>query len=104
RFSNDDLRQRFVDMCVQQASVLTLDLPDPELRFNDESGHYDYTQPDYDELMAVIKGNGPCNRERIANRKRAHDDGDWVREAAAAYAAKQAAVPEEPAGDLLAAV
>src|SRR5262244_105749 len=52
RFSNDDLRQRFVDMCVQQASVLTLDIPDPDLRFNDERGHYDYTQPDYDELMA----------------------------------------------------
>jgi ring-1,2-phenylacetyl-CoA epoxidase subunit PaaA len=104
RFSNDDLRQRFVDMCVQQASVLTLDLPDADLRFNDERKHYDYTQPDYDELMAVIKGNGPCNRERLANRKRAHDDGDWVREAAAAYAAKQAAVPDEPTGDLLAAV
>ncbi len=89
RFSNDDLRQRFVDMCVQQASVLTLDLPDPDLRLDADTGHYDYTQPDYDELMQVIKGNGPCNRERIANRKRAHEDGAWVREAAAAYAAKQ---------------
>jgi ring-1,2-phenylacetyl-CoA epoxidase subunit PaaA len=88
RFSNDDLRQRFVDMCVQQASVLTLDLPDPDLSRDDASGHYAYTQPDYDELMQVIKGNGPCNRERIANRKRAHDDGAWVREAASAYAAK----------------
>ena len=98
RFSNDDLRQRFVDMCVQQASVLGLDLPDPDLRRDDESGHYAYTQPDYDELMQVIKGNGPCNRERIANRKRAHDDGAWVREAAAAYAAKQnAGVRREPA-------
>jgi ring-1,2-phenylacetyl-CoA epoxidase subunit PaaA len=98
RFSNDDLRQRFVDMCVQQASVLGLDLPDPDLRRDDESGHYAYTQPDYDELIQVIKGNGPCNRERIANRKRAHDDGAWVREAAAAYAAKQSAgVRREPA-------
>jgi ring-1,2-phenylacetyl-CoA epoxidase subunit PaaA len=88
RFSNDDLRQRFVDMCVQQASVLTLDLPDPDLRRDDETGHYAYTQPDFDELMQVIKGNGPCNRERVANRKRAHDDGAWVREAASAYAAK----------------
>jgi ring-1,2-phenylacetyl-CoA epoxidase subunit PaaA len=98
RFSNDDLRQRFVDMCVQQASVLTLDLPDPDLRFSDERGHYDYTQPDYDELMQVIKGNGPCNRERIANRRSAHVEGAWVREAAATYAAKHnAAVPTQPA-------
>ncbi len=98
RFSNDDLRQRFVDMCVQQASVLGLDLPDPDLRRDDETGHYAYTQPDYDELLQVIKGNGPCNRERIANRKRAHDDGAWVREAAAAYAAKQnPGVRREPA-------
>ncbi len=89
RFSNDDLRQRFVDMCVQQARVLTLDIPDPDLRLNPETGTHDYTQPDYDELMAVIKGNGPCNRARIANRKRAHDEGAWVREAAAAYAQKQ---------------
>jgi ring-1,2-phenylacetyl-CoA epoxidase subunit PaaA len=90
RFSNDDLRQRFVDMCVQQASVLTLDIPDPDLRWNADRGAHDYTQPDYDELMQVIKGNGPCNRQRIANRKRAHDEGAWVREAAAAYAAKHA--------------
>jgi ring-1,2-phenylacetyl-CoA epoxidase subunit PaaA len=89
RFSNDDLRQRFVDMCVQQASVLTLDIPDPDLRFDAETGHHHFTEPDYDELMQVIKGNGPCNRERVANRKRAHDEGAWVREAAAAYAAKQ---------------
>jgi ring-1,2-phenylacetyl-CoA epoxidase subunit PaaA len=97
RFSNDDLRQRFVDMCVQQAEVLTLDIPDPDLRWNDESGAYDYTQPDYDELMQVIKGNGPCNRQRIANRKRAHDEGAWVREAAAAHAAKTAGVRLERA-------
>ncbi|HKE66166.1 MAG TPA: 1,2-phenylacetyl-CoA epoxidase subunit PaaA [Micromonosporaceae bacterium] len=100
RFSNDDLRQRFVDMCVQQASVLTLDLPDPDLRFDEARGHYDYTQPDYDELMAVIKGNGPCNRERIANRRRAQDEGAWVREAAAAYAAKHSRVRQEPATEV----
>ena len=88
RFSNDDLRQRFVDMCVQQAEVLTLDIPDPDLRFDTARQSYDFTQPDYDELMQVIKGNGPCNRQRIANRKSAHDDGAWVRAAAAAYAAK----------------
>jgi len=106
RFSNDDLRQRFVDMCVQQASVLTLDIPDPDLRYDDSRGHYRYTQPDYDELMQVIKGNGPCNRERIANRRRAHDDGAWVRDAAAAYADKHSAVRQQPAeaGDVMAAV
>jgi ring-1,2-phenylacetyl-CoA epoxidase subunit PaaA len=89
RFSNDDLRQRFVDMCVGQADILDLTLPDPALRLNDEPGHYDYTQPDFDELMAVIKGNGPCNRQRMAQRRRAHNDGAWVREAAQAYADKQ---------------
>ncbi len=90
RFSNDDLRQRFVDMCVQQAEVLDLRLPDPDLRWNEERGNYDYTQPDYDELFRVIKGNGPCNRQRIEHRRRAHDDGAWVREAAAAHAKKAA--------------
>jgi ring-1,2-phenylacetyl-CoA epoxidase subunit PaaA len=91
RFSNDDLRQRFVDMCVPQAEVLGLNIPDPALRWNDERGHYDYTQPDYDELMRVIKGNGPCNRQRMAHRRAAHDDGAWVREAATAYAKKKTA-------------
>jgi ring-1,2-phenylacetyl-CoA epoxidase subunit PaaA len=88
RFSNDDLRQRFVDMCVQQATILDLRLPDPDLRWNEERQAHDYTQPDYDELFRVIKGNGPCNRQRIEHRRRAHDDGAWVREAAAAHAAK----------------
>ena len=99
RFSNDDLRQRFVDMCVQQASrPRRSTCPTRTCAGTTRRGHYDYTQPDFDELMQVIKGNGPCNRERIANRKRAHDDGAWVREAAAAYAAKQtAAVRREPA-------
>ena len=91
RFSNDDLRQRFVDMCVPQAGVLGLRLPDPDLAFDAERGHWDYTAPDFAELTRVIKGDGPCNRQRIAHRKRAHDEGAWVREAAAAYAAKQAA-------------
>jgi ring-1,2-phenylacetyl-CoA epoxidase subunit PaaA len=90
RFSNDDLRQRFVDMCVQQASVLGLTIPDPELRWNSSRGHLDYTQPDYGELMRVIKGNGPCNRQRMEHRRRAHAEGAWVREAATAYAAKRA--------------
>jgi ring-1,2-phenylacetyl-CoA epoxidase subunit PaaA len=88
RFSNDDLRQRFVDMCVPQAEVLGLTIPDPDLRFDPERGGYAYTQPDYAELMRVIKGDGPCNRQRMAHRRAAHADGAWVREAAAAYAAK----------------
>jgi ring-1,2-phenylacetyl-CoA epoxidase subunit PaaA len=89
RFSNDDLRQRFVDMCTGQAEVLGLVIPDPELRWNAERGHYDFSQPDFDELMRVIKGDGPCNQQRMAHRRRAHDDGAWVREAAAAYARKR---------------
>ena len=89
RFSNDDLRQRFVDMCVQQAGVLGLRIPDPGLRSDKELQAHDYTQPDYDELMQVIKGNGPCNRQRIDHRRRAHDEGAWVREAAAAHARKK---------------
>ncbi|MGH3714797.1 MAG: 1,2-phenylacetyl-CoA epoxidase subunit PaaA [Micromonosporaceae bacterium] len=89
RFTNDELRQKFVDMCVGQARVLGLTIPDPDLRLNETTGHYDYTQPDYDELMQVIKGNGPCNRQRMAHRRRAHEDGAWVREAANAYAAKR---------------
>jgi ring-1,2-phenylacetyl-CoA epoxidase subunit PaaA len=89
RFSNDELRQRFVDMCVPQAEVLGLRIPDADLRWNAERDGYDYTQPDYDELMRVIKGDGPCNRQRMAHRQAAHQDGAWVREAAVAYAAKQ---------------
>ncbi|NJC64343.1 1,2-phenylacetyl-CoA epoxidase subunit A [Planosporangium flavigriseum] len=96
RFSNDELRQRFVDMCVQQATVLGLSLPDPDLRWNAERDHYDFTQPDFHELMRVISGDGPCNRQRLEHRRRAHEEGAWVREAAAAYAAKRAA--REPAG------
>jgi ring-1,2-phenylacetyl-CoA epoxidase subunit PaaA len=88
RFSNDELRQRFVDMCVQQAEILELSLPDPELRWNEQRQASDYTQPDYDELMRVISGDGPCNRQRMEHRRRAHAEGAWVREAAAAYATK----------------
>ncbi|MER6753498.1 1,2-phenylacetyl-CoA epoxidase subunit PaaA [Micromonospora echinofusca] len=97
RFSNDELRQRFVDMCVQQAEILGLTIPDPDLRWNESRQSYDFTQPDYDELMRVIKGNGPCNRERMEHRRRAHDDGAWVREAAAAYAAKRVEQKEKVA-------
>ena len=91
RHSNDDLRQRFVDMTVPQAEALGLTLPDPELRWNAERGHYDFGEIDFTELFEVIKGNGPCNAQRMEHRRRAHDEGAWVREAAAAYAAKRSA-------------
>jgi ring-1,2-phenylacetyl-CoA epoxidase subunit PaaA len=91
RFSNDDLRQRFVDMTAPQADVLGLTLPDPDLRWNDERGHYDFGEIDFTELFEVIKGHGPCNRQRLEHRVRAHHEGAWVREAAAAYAAKREA-------------
>jgi ring-1,2-phenylacetyl-CoA epoxidase subunit PaaA len=97
RFSNDDLRQRFVDMTAPQADALELTLPDPDIRWNDERGHYDFGEIDFTELFEVIKGNGPCNRQRMDHRRRAHDEGAWVREAATAHAAKQRARAEEPA-------
>ena len=90
RFSNDALRQRFVDMTVPQSEALGLTLPDPEIAWNDERGHYDFGEVDFTELFEVIKGNGPCNAQRMAHRVDAHEDGTWVREAASAYAAKQA--------------
>jgi ring-1,2-phenylacetyl-CoA epoxidase subunit PaaA len=88
RFSNDELRQRFVDMVAPQAVVLDLTPPDPKLRWNAERGHYDFGDPDFEELRRVVQGDGPCNRQRIAHHIKAHDDGAWVRDAAAAYAAK----------------
>ncbi|MBP2476052.1 ring-1,2-phenylacetyl-CoA epoxidase subunit PaaA [Crossiella equi] len=91
RHTNDELRQKFVDMSVPQAEALGVTLPDPELKWNAERGHHDFGTPDFEELMRVVKGNGPCNAERVAHRKRAHDDGAWVREAATAYADKRAA-------------
>jgi ring-1,2-phenylacetyl-CoA epoxidase subunit PaaA len=91
RHSNDDLRQRFVDMAVPQAEILGLTLPDPDLRWNAERGHYDFGPIDWDEFWRVVKGDGPCNRQRIANRVKAHEDGAWVREAAMAHADKQKA-------------
>jgi ring-1,2-phenylacetyl-CoA epoxidase subunit PaaA len=91
RFSNDDLRQKFVDMTVPQSEVLGLTLPDAELRWNDATGHYDFGAIDWSEFFEVLKGNGPCNQARVRHRVRAHEDGAWVREAATAYAAKQQA-------------
>lgn len=88
RHTNDELRQRFVDMSVPQAEVLGVTFPDPDLRWNAERESYDFGQPDWAELMRVIKGDGPCNAERIENRRRAHEEGEWVREAALAFAAR----------------
>jgi ring-1,2-phenylacetyl-CoA epoxidase subunit PaaA len=90
RFSNDTLRQRFVDMTVPQAEALGLTLPDPELQWNDERGAWDFGEIDFTELFEVVKGNGPCNAQRLGHRVRAHEDGAWVRDAAAAYAQKHA--------------
>ncbi|NIH79180.1 1,2-phenylacetyl-CoA epoxidase subunit PaaA [Amycolatopsis viridis] len=90
RHTNDELRQRFVDMTVPQAEALGVTLPDPELKWNPERGHYDFGQVDWDEMKQVVAGNGPCNAERIARRRQAHEDGAWVREAAAAHARKRA--------------
>jgi ring-1,2-phenylacetyl-CoA epoxidase subunit PaaA len=90
-FTNDELRQRFVDQTVPQAEAIGLTIPDPELRWNEERGHYEFGTPDWDEFYAVVRGNGPCNRDRLDTRRRAHEDGAWVREAARAHADKYAA-------------
>jgi ring-1,2-phenylacetyl-CoA epoxidase subunit PaaA len=90
RHTNDELRQRFVDMTAPQADALGVSLPDPDLSWNPEREHYDFGAIDWSELKRVISGDGPCNAERIARRKEADENGAWVREAAAAYAAKHA--------------
>jgi ring-1,2-phenylacetyl-CoA epoxidase subunit PaaA len=89
RHTNDELRQRFVDMTVPQAEALGVTLPDPELRWNEERGGYDFGEPDWAEFEKVVRGEGPRNAERLARRRAAHEDGAWVREAAAAHAAKR---------------
>ena len=90
RHTNDELRQRFVDMTVPQAERLGVTLPDDKLRWNSARGYYDFGVIDWDEFKAVVGGNGPCNAQRVARRRAAHEDGAWVREAAAAHAAKAA--------------
>lgn len=90
RYSNDDLRQRFIDRTVPQAENIGLKIPDSKLRFNEETRHYEFGEINWDEFYNVIKGNGICNKERLAVRNRAHADGAWVREAAEAYAKKKA--------------
>ncbi len=89
RFTNDELRQRFVDMVAEQVKVLGLTIPDPELRWNEERGHYDFGPIDWDEFWNVVKGNGPCNQQRLRTRVQAYEEGAWVRDAASAYARKK---------------
>ncbi len=90
RKSNDELRQEFIDKTVPQAEYLGLTIPDPDLKWNEETGHYDFGEINWDEFYQVIKGNGPCNRQRLEARNKAHEAGAWVREAANAYAEKEA--------------
>ncbi|MFC6089315.1 1,2-phenylacetyl-CoA epoxidase subunit PaaA [Saccharothrix lopnurensis] len=94
RNTNDELRQKFVDMTVPQAGKLGVALPDPELRWNPDRGHHDFGQPDWDEFWRVVGGNGPANEQRVAHRRKAHEDGEWVRAAAEAFSAKRAAAVE----------
>ncbi|HVX06481.1 1,2-phenylacetyl-CoA epoxidase subunit PaaA [Humibacter sp.] len=89
RFSNDELRQRFVDMLVPQAEVLGVTLPDPDLKWNEERGHYDFGELNWNEFYDVLAGHGQANTVRLANRRAAHEEGAWVREAARAYAARE---------------
>ena len=90
RFTNDELRQKFIDVCAEQVKILGMQLPDPDLKWNDGKGHYDFGEINWIEFCNVVNGNGPCNKERIAARVKAHEDGGWVREAALAHADKRA--------------
>jgi ring-1,2-phenylacetyl-CoA epoxidase subunit PaaA len=90
RFSNDELRQKFIDVIAEQVKVLGFTLPDPDLKWNEERGHYDFGAINWDEFWQVVQGNGPCNKERLDARKKAWEEGEWVRAAASAYAAKKA--------------
>ncbi len=89
RYTNDELRQAFVDATVPQAELIGLTIPDPKLKWNEERGHYDFGDIDWDEFWQVVGGNGPCNKERIEARVKAKEDGAWVREAATAFAEKR---------------
>ena len=89
RMTNDELRQRFVDMIAEQVKILGMTLPDPELKWNDERKHYDFGEINWEEFWNVVKGNGPCNKQRVDTRKKAWDEGAWVRDAAVAYADKR---------------
>ena len=91
RETNDELRQRFIDKTVQQAEIIGLTIPDPDLKWNEERQSYDFGEMDWDEFWAVVKGGGPCSKQRLDHYNKAHDEGDWVRAAANAYAEKQKA-------------
>ncbi len=90
RKTNDELRQQFVDMAVEQVKLLGMTLPDAQLKWNESRQHYDFGEINWDEFWAVVKGNGPCNQSRLEARRKAHEEGEWVRAAAKAYAAKKA--------------
>jgi len=90
RKTNDELRQQFIDITVEQAKVAGLTIPDPDLKWNEERGHHDFGEIDWEEFWGVVKGNGPMNKERLAARNKAWDEGEWVREAALAHSEKQA--------------
>jgi ring-1,2-phenylacetyl-CoA epoxidase subunit PaaA len=89
RFTNDELRQKFVGVCKEQADILGITIPDPELDWNEERGHYDFGEINWEEFWNVVKGIGPCNKERLSARVSAHKKGEWVREAALAHAEKK---------------
>lgn len=97
RFSNDELRQKFVDMIAEQVKILGMTLPDQDLKWNEARGHYDFGAINWEEFWQVISGNGPCNKQRLDTRRKAWEDGAWVREAAAAHAAKKAARTQQHA-------
>ena len=89
RKTNDELRQDFIDKTVAQAELIGLKIPDPDLKWNEERGSYDFGEIDWDEFWSVVNGNGPCNEQRLNHHIKAHEDGEWVRKAAKAYAEKQ---------------
>jgi len=99
RFSNDELRQKFIDVTVEQAKLIGLTIPDPDLKWNEEKGHYDFGEINWDEFWNVVKGNGPCNKERLTARQNAWNNGAWVREAALAYSEKRKQRAEKQAVD-----
>lgn len=97
RFTNDELRQKFVDVTVEQAKVLGLKMPDKDIKWNEERGHYDFGKINWEEFYNVVKGNGPCNKQRLEARRTAWEKGQWVRDAATAYAEKRKARKEKEA-------
>ena len=102
RFTNDELRQKFVDVCAEQIKLLGMQLPDDKLKWNEDKKQYDFGEINWDEFWNVVKGNGPCNKQRLNARKKAHEEGSWVRDAAMAYAEKRN-TPPSPKGELRAA-